>query len=145
MSAPFLRVPMARVLIPFSDFASGERAVRRLLARPHDPRLAVELLAIVDPLTSGKVAVFVSPELAEEQATSAARQWLSALEPMLEHAGIFHQSRVATGRLQEILRRAGARGDIDEVLLGTRDRDPLRRWRRRRVAHAMDRPLVSIS
>jgi hypothetical protein len=50
---------MPRILIPFSDFASGERAVRRLLARPRDPALDLELLAIVDPLTPGKVALFV--------------------------------------------------------------------------------------
>jgi hypothetical protein len=51
---------MARVLIPFSDLASGQRAVRRLLQEARDPRQSVELLAMVDPLTSGKVAVFVS-------------------------------------------------------------------------------------
>ena len=44
-----------------------------------------------------------------------------------------------------MLRRAGERSDIDRVLLGTRERDPLRRWRRQLVAHLMDRPLVSVS
>ena len=44
-----------------------------------------------------------------------------------------------------MLRHAGVRPDIDEVLLGTRVRDPLGRWRRRFVAHAMQRPVVSIS
>ncbi|HEX6136783.1 MAG TPA: universal stress protein [Casimicrobiaceae bacterium] len=136
---------MARVLIPFSDLASGERALRRLLARPRDQRLAVELLAIVDPLTSGKVAVFVSPERARAQASAAARRWLDSLEAMLEQARIPHRSHVATGGLRDILRREGARSDIDEVLLGTREHDPLRRWRRHFVAHVMDRPLVSVS
>jgi nucleotide-binding universal stress UspA family protein len=136
---------MARVLIPFSNLASGERALRRLLARPRDPRLTVELLAIVDPLTPGKVAVFVSQQRAEEQARAAANRWLNQLEPLLEDARIPYRSRVATGQLREILRRAGARGDIDEVLLGTREHDPLRRLRRRFVAHVMDRPLVSVS
>ena len=64
---------MARVLIPFSDLASGERAVRRLLRENRDPRLAVELLAIVDPLTSGKVAVFVSRQSAEAQSRAPPR------------------------------------------------------------------------
>ena len=56
---------MSRVLIPFSELRSGERAVRRLLAEPRDPALHVELMAIVDPLVAGKVAVFVS--LAENE------------------------------------------------------------------------------
>jgi hypothetical protein len=44
-----------------------------------------------------------------------------------------------------MLRSAGERSDIDRVLLGTHERDPLRRWRRQLVAHLMDRPLVSVS
>ena len=136
---------MARVLIPFSDLASGERAVRRLLDRRHDPRLAVELLAIVDPLTPGKVGIFVSPERARAQATDAASRWLRDLERMLDDARIPHRSQVAIGRMREILRREGARRGVDEVLLGTGRHDPLQRWRRRFVAHAMDRPLVTVS
>jgi nucleotide-binding universal stress UspA family protein len=136
---------MARVLIPFSDLASGERAVRRLLRENRDPRLAVELLAIVDPLTSGKVAVFVSRQSAEAQSRAAATRWLAALEAALQDARIPYRSRIAVGSVQAMLRRAGERSDIDRVLLGTRERDPLRRWRRQLVAHLMDRPLVSVS
>lgn len=136
---------MARILVPFSDFASGERAVRRLLVRAYDRRLEVELLAIIDPLTPGKVRVFVSPEVARAQATATAFQWLGALEAMLGDAGIASRSRIATGTLRDILKAEGARRDIDEVLLGTRERDPLRAVRRRLVAHAMARPLVSVS
>ena len=136
---------MARVLIPLSDLASGERAVRRLLRENRDPRLAVELLAIVDPLTSGKVAVFVSRQSAEAQSRAAATRWLAALEAALQDARIPYRSRIAVGSVQAMLRRAGERSDIDRVLLGTRERDPLRRWRRQLVAHLMDRPLVSVS
>jgi nucleotide-binding universal stress UspA family protein len=135
---------MARVLIPFSDLASGQRAVRRLLARPRNPRLEVELLAIVDPLTPGKVVMFVSPALATMQVTSAAWQWLNSLESLLDDAGFNHRSRVAIGRFREILRQR-ADGDVDEVLLGNRERDPLRGWRRWRIAHMMGRPLATIS
>jgi hypothetical protein len=67
---------MARVLIPFSDLASGQRAVRRLLQEARDPRQSVELLAMVDPLTSGKVAVFVSRAQAEAQSRAAAARWV---------------------------------------------------------------------
>ena len=136
---------MARVLIPFSDLASGERAVRQLLGRRHDPRLAVELLSIVDPLTPGKVGIFVSPERARAQATDAASRGLRDLERVLDDARIPHRSQVAIGRVREILRREGARRGVDEVLLGTGRHDPLQRWRRRFVAHAMDRPLVTVS
>jgi nucleotide-binding universal stress UspA family protein len=136
---------MARVLIPFSDLASGERAVRRLLRENRDPRLAVELLAIVDPLTSGKVAVFVSRQSAEAQSRAAATRWLAALEAALQDARIPYRSRIAVGSVQAMLRSAGERSDIDRVLLGTHERDPLRRWRRQLVAHLMDRPLVSVS
>jgi len=136
---------MARVLIPFSDFASGQRAVRRLLQEARDPRQSAELLAMVDPLTSGKVAVFVSPALAEAQSRAAAQQWIERLAPLLEAAAIPHTSSIAVGPRRELLRRVGERRDIDRVLLGTRARDPLRRWRRQSVAHLMDRPLVSVS
>ena len=136
---------MARVLIPFSDFASGQRAVRRLLQEPRDPRQSVELLAMVDPLTSGKVAVFVSPAQAEAQSRAAAARWLERLAPQLDAAGIPNTSSVVVGLRRNLLRQVGERKDIDRVLLGTRSRDPLRRWRRQAVAHLMDRPVVSVS
>ena len=136
---------MPRVLIPFTDKASGERAIRRLLARPRDAMLRAELLAIVDPLTPGKVAVFVSRERAKAQATAAAQQWLADLGTLLRAAGVACRLRVATGRLRDILQSERGRGDVDEVLLGSRARDPLRGLRRRAVAHAMARPLVSVS
>jgi nucleotide-binding universal stress UspA family protein len=136
---------MARVLIPFSDFASGQRAVRRLLQESRDPRQSVELLAMVDPVTPGKVAVFVSHVQAETQSRAAAQRWLERLAPQLDAAGIPHTSSIAVGPRRETLRRIGERRDIDRVLLGTRSRDPFRRWRRQAVAHLMDRPVVSVS
>lgn len=136
---------MTRVLIPFTHRASGERAVRSLLARPRDPSLRVELLAIVDPLTPGMVAAFVSRERAKAQATAAAQQWLFELGALLDAANVTRRLRVATGRLRDILQAERGRRDVDEVLLGTRTRDPLRGFRRRAVANAMARPLVSVS
>ena len=136
---------MSRVLIPFSDLRSGERAVRRLLAEPRDAALSVELMAIVDPLTVGKVAVFVSRARAESQSRAAAARWLAHLEAMLDSAGVRYRSSIAVGRLRTSLREAGARRDIDRVLLGARERDPLRKWRRQVVAHLMQRPVVSVT
>jgi nucleotide-binding universal stress UspA family protein len=136
---------MARVLVPFSDLASGERAVARLVAQRRGRNFVVDLLAIVEPLTPGKVEIFVSRERAKEQARTAAQAWLRALETRLDAAGIAYRSGVAFGRLRDILKREGKRPDIDEVVLGTAEHDLLRGLRRRRVAHAMARPLVSVS
>jgi hypothetical protein len=136
---------MPRILIPFTDKASGERAVRRLLTRPREAPLRVELLAIVDPLTPGKVGVFVSRERAKAQAIAAAQHWLADLGSLLAAANVAHRLRVATGRLRDILRAERGRRDVDEVLLGARARDPLRAFRRRTVAHVMARPLVTVS
>ena len=136
---------MSRVLIPFSHPLHGERAVRQLLTEPRDPTLDVELVAIVDPLTSGKVALFVSPAKAEAQSRAAASRWLAHLEAMLDAAGVSHRSRIAVGPVREMLRRAGERRDIQRVVLGTRIRGPLRLWHRQSVARLMHRPLVSVS
>jgi nucleotide-binding universal stress UspA family protein len=105
----------------------------------------VELLAIVDPLTSGKVEVFVSRERAKVQSRAAAEAWLRSLEARLDAAGIAHRSDIAFGKLRDILKREGVRRDVDEVLLGTAEHDVLRGLRRRLVAQAMARPLVTIS
>ncbi|HEX2389603.1 MAG TPA: hypothetical protein VHL33_00890, partial [Casimicrobiaceae bacterium] len=86
---------MARVLIPFSNADDGVRAVRRLLDEPRDPRLDVELLAIVDPLTSGKVAVFVSRAKAEAQSRAAAERWIAELQQLLSAAGVQSHARIA--------------------------------------------------
>jgi hypothetical protein len=136
---------MSTVLVPFSDRASGERAVARLVSQRRGPRLTVELLAIVDPLTSGKVEVFVSRERAKAQSRAAAEGWLRTLEARLDAARIAHRSNIAFGTLRHILKREGARRDVDEVLLGTAEHDVARNLRRRLVAHAMARPLVTIS
>jgi nucleotide-binding universal stress UspA family protein len=136
---------MAHVLIPFSDVESGERAVRRLLLEARDPRLCVELLAIVDPLIAGKVAVFVSREDAEAQSRAAAARWLARLEALLDEARVAYRSSIAVGPVRTMLRRAGERTDIDRVLLGGREHDPLQRLRRNSVARLMARPGVSVS
>lgn len=136
---------MARVLIPFSKLENGERAVRRLLREPREPRLTVELLAIVDPLTPGKVMVFVSPAKAEAQARAAASSWLDRLQRILTDACVPWRSSVAVGPVRAILRRERGRADIDRVLLGARDGDPLRRLRRQFVAHLMNIPVISVT
>jgi hypothetical protein len=111
---------MNRVLIPFVDLASGQRAVRKVLDEPPSPRLEVTLLAIVEPLTPGKVSVFLSPHRAEELLRAAARRWLEEIGALLDAANIRHRSEIAVGRPAAIIEAAVRRRNIDRVLLPAR-------------------------
>jgi hypothetical protein len=111
---------MNRVLIPFTDPESAERAVRILLDETPSPTLEVELLAIVEPLTPGKVRIFLSPERAECLSRAAAGHWLARIEALLDAANIRHRSEIAVGRPEAIIDEALRRPDIDRVLLPAR-------------------------
>jgi Universal stress protein family len=108
---------MLKVLIPFSQPARGERAVRYLLNDPPSSSFEVELLAIVEPLTPGKVSIFLSQERAATLGRTAAARWLRQLEKPLAASQIKCYSEVAIGRRAEIVARAIRRRDIDLVLL----------------------------
>jgi len=108
---------LLKVLIPFSDPASGKRAVRQLLSdRPSSP-FEVELLAVVEPLTPGKVRIFLSPERAEALVRAAAVRWLSELEELLAASQVRYRSQVMVGQRTQIVSTAIRRGDVDQVLL----------------------------
>lgn len=111
---------MNTILIPFADLESGERAVRKLLDEAPSPRLEVALLAIVEPLTPGKVGIFLSPQRAEELARAAAERWLERIGALLDAANIRHRSEVAVGHPATIIDAALRRRTIDRVLLPTR-------------------------
>jgi hypothetical protein len=111
---------MNRVLIPFTDPESAERAVRILLDEAPSPTLEVELLAIVEPLTPGKVRIFLSPERAECLSRAAAEHWLARIEALLDAANIRHRSEIAVGRPEAIIDEALRRPNIDRVLLPAR-------------------------
>lgn len=108
---------MNRILIPFTDLQSGERVVRKLLDEKPSPRLEVLLLAIVEPLTPGKVGIFLSPQRAEVLARAAAERWLERLGALLDAANIRHRSEIAVGRPATIIDAALRRRNIDRVLL----------------------------
>ena len=108
---------MTRILIPFTDPDQGERAIRRLLEEKHAASAEVELLAVVEPLSPGKVSIFLSHERAEELAGAAAARWLKQLEPLLTAARIKHRSRLALGAPKKVIAEAMRREDIDRVLL----------------------------
>lgn len=114
---PYEGLPMARVLIPFVDPEGARRAVVQLLAETRDPRLAVHLLAAVEPRVSGKVRIFMSPERAQAAVRDAAQRWLAPLEAMLAAAGVPCTSEVVVGPTWAAIREASSRPDIDRVLL----------------------------
>jgi hypothetical protein len=108
---------MTRILIPFTDPDQGERAVRRLLEERPSASVEVELLAIVEPLTPGKVSIFLSQERAETLASAAAARWLDRLELLLEATRIKHRSRIALGAPRKVMAEAMRRNDVDRVLI----------------------------
>ena len=118
------------VAIPFSDPADGARAVDALLAAPRHPRLAVELIAMVEPLRSGKVAVFVSPERAQRDARAAATRWLSELEQRLERAQVPFRSTVIVGPITRTLRSVAERRDFARLMVADPASAPWRSWLR---------------
>jgi nucleotide-binding universal stress UspA family protein len=108
---------MTRILIPFTDSDQGKRAVRRLLEEKPAASVEVELLAVVEPLTPGKVSIFLSPERAEALAGAAAARWLRELEPILDRARIKYRSQIALGAPRKVIAKAMRRDDIDRVLI----------------------------
>lgn len=123
---------MYLIAIPFSDLAGGARAVETLLSAPRPPGLEVELIAMVEPLRPGKVAVFVSAETAERQVREAAGRWLLDLEARLEQAGVVCRSMVAVGPSSRTLRLLAGRRDISQIMMPEPASAP---WRRR-LGHA---------
>jgi hypothetical protein len=131
---------MNRVLIPFTDPESAERAVRKLLDEAPSPTLEVELLAVVEPLTPGKVRIFLSPERAESLARAAAARWLSRIEALLDAANIRHRSEILIGHPAVVIDEALRRPNIDRVLLPARRP----RWRSAAIAAKQSAKLTRI-
>lgn len=112
---------MGKVLVPFAHPTDGERAVRWLLAHtPKSEALEVELCVIVDPLTPGKVAIYLSPERAEALARDAAVRWIEELGALLVSAGIPYRWEVKVGRVSRQIKAAMRRSDVDRVLVPAR-------------------------
>jgi hypothetical protein len=63
---------MKKVLLPFTDSDSAERALRSLLEEVHTEPYEVELLAVAEPVDLSNVHRFVSPQRAEQSARAAA-------------------------------------------------------------------------
>jgi hypothetical protein len=134
---------MHRDAFPLPDLPSAERAHAALLRAPRERDLDVELVAMVDPLRSGKVAVFVSRDRAAREATDAARHWLAALAARLAAAGVPHRERVVLGPPARSLRELGARSDLARIVHAP-SRAPWPRWRGTHALAASSRPVTVV-
>lgn len=130
---------MTKVLIPFTDPQDGERAIQRLLDESPPLTTRVQLLAVVEPLTAGKVGIYLSPARAEALVCEAASRWLDRLEALLKAAGIECDSEIAVGPPRQLIARAIARTDIDRVLLPTRSPRWWSRWTAARRGNTLTR------
>lgn len=108
---------MQRVLIPFAEPRGAARAVEAMLGEPRNDALIVHLVAVVEPLRPGKVAVFLSPGRAEALVRDAARRWLAPLEARLTAAGVAFESEVVLGPPGSTVRTLTQRANVDRVIL----------------------------
>ena len=75
---------MTRILIPFTDPQDAERAIRRLLDESPSSTTSVRLLAVVEPLTPGRIDIYLSRARAEALARAAAARWIDYLRSIAE-------------------------------------------------------------
>lgn len=108
---------MTKVLIPFAEPEGAHRAIDVLLGEPLDPLLSVHLVAQVEALRPGKVAMFVTRERAYSLVHEAARRWLGPLEARLEALRIPFTTEIAIGAPRATIAELTQRADIDRVLL----------------------------
>jgi nucleotide-binding universal stress UspA family protein len=134
---------MQRVAIPFSDLASGERAVAALVRDVATAAAEVELVAMVEPLRPGKVAAFVSEAAARAQVTAAAQEWLAALEARLRSAGLRCRGSIAVGPPTVTLRRLAERSDVSRIWMAEPHAAPWRSWWRHFALRAA-RPAITV-
>ena len=136
-----------RIAVPFSDLASGERAVAALLreARGQEGDIEVELVALVDPLRSGKVGIFVSEQRARREARAAGTAWIETLAAQLAGRGIPCRASVVLGPIAAGLRTLGARADLARIVVAALPGGAWRHWPRRFALHAAVRPVTVVS
>jgi hypothetical protein len=108
---------MIKVLVPFTDPDSAERALRRLLEEPPAGPLEVELLAIAEPPNLTTVRRFVSGPTGEQVARAAALCWIARLGPLLQAAKVPFHARVVVGNAPAEIEAALHRTDVDRVLV----------------------------
>lgn len=109
---------MCKVLVPFTDVAGGERAIRSLLEEERrDDALEVELLAIAEAHALATFRRFVSAASAEESARGKATCWIAELTPILQAAHVPYTARIVVGRPVVELDLAVHRTDVDRIVM----------------------------
>lgn len=108
---------MTKVLVPFTDPDSAERALRGLLDELPESSLEVELLAVAEPPNLSNVRRFISARTAEEVARAGAACWIARLGPLLDAANIPFHARVVVGNATAEIEAALHRTDVDRVLV----------------------------
>lgn len=108
---------MKKVLVPFTDPHSGERALRCLLQEVRTEPFEVELLAVAEPVDLSNVHMFISPQRAEQGARAAAACWIAKLAPLLQAANVPYHARVVIGHAPAEIEAALHRRDVDRVVL----------------------------
>jgi nucleotide-binding universal stress UspA family protein len=108
---------MAKVIIPFAEPEGAQRAVDALLREPRDAALSVHLVAVVEPLRPGKVAMFLTAERAESMVRDAAQRWLAPLAAQLVAARVPSTTEVVIGPARKTIAKLTQRDDVDRVLL----------------------------
>ncbi len=118
---------MVKVLIPFTEPAGAERAVRQLLDEPDCSNCQVELLAIVEPVEAASARSSVSPALAGELAREEGSVWIARIAPLLADAKVPYHGAIAVGHCANEVEAAMHRVDVDRVMLPA----ATPRWRER--------------
>jgi hypothetical protein len=108
---------MKKVLVPFTDPDSAERALRSLLNEVRTEPFEVELLAVAEPVDLSNVHLFLSPQRAEQGARAAAACWIARLAPLLQAANVPYHARVVIGHAPAEIEAALHRRDVDRVVL----------------------------
>jgi hypothetical protein len=108
---------MKKVLVPFTDSDSAERAVRSLLREVHTEPYEVELLAVAEPVDLSNVHRFISPQRAEQSARAEAACWIARLAPLLQAAHVPYRAHVVVGNATAQIEAALHRTDVDRVML----------------------------
>ena len=108
---------MRKVLVPFTDPAGGERAIRRLMEEEREDAFEVELLAIIEAHELATSRRFISLASAEQAARATASCWIAELTPILEAARVPYHAHVVVGRPEVELDLALHRTDVDRIML----------------------------
>lgn len=108
---------MRKVLIPFTDPDSAERAIRQLLQEDAEDPIEVELLAIAEAPDLHNVRRYISPVAAGAAAHAAAACWIARLSPILQAAQVPFRAHVVVGHPAAEIEAALHRSDVDRVLL----------------------------